>query len=102
MATQIKKVKETKLLAARELAEKAGVSTAVITKLLRKEFNRAGKTLVEGNRSGYRFNLNEDVPKQIIARAKTFKKQPKDVHTLTEILPEQVNEPIIEAKSNGD
>jgi len=67
MATQVKKVK---LLSARELAVKAGVSPAVLRKLLRKEFNRTGKVLVEGNRSEYRFDLNDPVTKKIIARAK--------------------------------
>jgi hypothetical protein len=43
----------------RELTEKSGVSPAVLRKLLRKEFNRAGKILVEGNSSEYRFNLND-------------------------------------------
>lgn len=51
MATQTKKAKETKLLTARELAEKTGISPAVLRKLLRKEFKRTGKTLVEGNRA---------------------------------------------------
>jgi len=78
MATQIKKVKETKLLTARELAQKAGVSPAVLRKLLRKEFNRAGKTVVEGNSSEYRFNLNDAMTKQVIARAKVLKDQPKE------------------------
>jgi hypothetical protein len=38
--------------------------------MLRKEFNRAGKTLVEGNRSEYRFDPNDTVTKDIIAKAK--------------------------------
>lgn len=92
MATQIKKAKETKLLSARELAQKAGVSPAVLRKLLRKEFNRACKTVVEGNRSEYRFNLNDAVTKQIIARAKELKEQPKEPQTSTE----PVNETTIE------
>ncbi len=84
MATQIKKEKETKLLTARELAEKAGVSPAVLRKLLRQEFNRAGKVLVEGNRSEYRFDPNDAVTKQIIARAKVLKEQPKEPQTSNE------------------
>ena len=35
--------KETKLLTAKELAEKAGVSPQVLRKTLRKEFNRAAR-----------------------------------------------------------
>ncbi|MBN2187294.1 MAG: hypothetical protein JW732_07600 [Dehalococcoidia bacterium] len=62
--------KETKLLTAEELAEKAGVSPQVLRKMLRKEFNRAGKTLVEGNRSEYRFDPNDPVTKDVIAKAK--------------------------------
>ena len=62
--------KETKLLTAKELAEKAGVSPQVLRKMLRKEFNRAGKTLVEGNRSEYRFDPNDPVTKDIVAKAK--------------------------------
>ena len=61
-----------KLLTARELADKAGVSPPVLRKLLRKEFNRAGKTLVEGNRAEYRFDPNNPVTKEIIARAKAL------------------------------
>lgn len=85
MATQIKKVKESKLLSARELAVKAGVSPAVLRKLLRKEFDRTGKVLVEGNRSEYRFNLNDSVTKQVIARAKELKEQPKEPQVTAEI-----------------
>jgi hypothetical protein len=64
--------KETKLLTAKELAEKAGISPEVLRKMLRKEFNRAGKTLVEGNRSEYRFDPNDAVTKDIITTAKEF------------------------------
>ena len=98
MATQIKKVKETKSLTARELAQKAGVSPAVLRKLLREVFNRVGKTVVEGNRSEYRFNLTDAVTKQIIARAKELKEQSKEPQTSTE----PVNEPVVEEKSNED
>jgi hypothetical protein len=38
--------------------------------MLRKEFNRAGKTLVEGHRSEYRFDPNDTVTTDIIAKAK--------------------------------
>jgi hypothetical protein len=62
--------KETKLLTAKELAERAGVSPQALRKIVRKEFNRAGKTLVEGNRSEYRFDPNNTVTKDIIAKAK--------------------------------
>ncbi|MGA9049013.1 MAG: hypothetical protein WB588_08470 [Dehalococcoidia bacterium] len=78
MATQVKKAKETKSLSAKELAQKAGVSPAVLRKLLRKEFNRVCKVPVEGNRSEYRFNLNDAITKQVIARAKELKEQPKE------------------------
>lgn len=61
--------KETKLLTAKELAEKAGISPQALRKMLRKEFNRAGKTLVEGNRSEYRFDPGDIVTKDIIAKA---------------------------------
>ena len=98
MATQIKKAKETKSLTARELAQKAGVSPAVLRKLLRKEFNRTGKVLVEGNRSEYRFNLNDAVTKQVITRAKELKEQPKEPPASTE----PVNEPVVTEKSNED
>ncbi|MBA7507649.1 hypothetical protein ES706_06369 [subsurface metagenome] len=58
------------LLTAKELAEKAGISPTELRKLLRKEFNRAGKTKVEGNRLEYRFDSSDLVVKQIIDRAK--------------------------------
>jgi DNA-binding transcriptional regulator YhcF (GntR family) len=98
MATQVKKAKETKLLSARELAQKAGVSPAVLRKLLRKEFNRAGKVLVEGNRSEYRFNLSDPVTKQVIARTKELKDQPKE----PQVSEETSSEPVVEEKSNED
>ena len=97
MTAQIKKEKETKLLTARELSVKAGVSPAVLRKLLRQEFNRVGKVLVEGNRSEYRFNLTDAVTKQIIARAKELKEQPKEPH----IMIDPVIESVVEEKSNG-
>jgi hypothetical protein len=78
MATQTKKAKETKMLTARELAEKAGISPALLRKLLRKEFNRAGKTVIEGNRQEYRFNPSDAVTKEIIVRAKALKEQPPE------------------------
>ena len=46
---------ETKMLTTTDLAEKAGLTPTELRKLLRKEFNRAGKTKVEGNRMEYRF-----------------------------------------------
>ena len=100
MATQVKKAKEPKLLSARELAVKAGVSPAVLRKLLRKEFNRAGKTVVEGNRSEYRFNLNDAVTKQVIARAKELKEQPKEPRESGANQSEPVTESEVEEKSN--
>jgi hypothetical protein len=63
---------EVKMLTAKQLAEKAGVSPADLRKLLRKEFNRAGKTKVEGNRMEYRFASNDPIVKQIIEKAKTL------------------------------
>lgn len=59
-----------KQLTAKEIAEKAGISPANLRKLLRKEFNRVGKTKVEGNRLEYRFDPNDPTTKQIIGRAK--------------------------------
>jgi len=59
--------KENKLITAKELAERAGISPQVPRKMLRKEFNRAGKTLVEGNRPEYRFDLSDTVTKSIIS-----------------------------------
>jgi len=67
------KMVETKLLTAKELAQKAEVSPQVLRKMLRKDFNRAGKALVEGNRSEYRFDPNDIVTKDIIAKAKELK-----------------------------
>jgi 3-hydroxyisobutyrate dehydrogenase-like beta-hydroxyacid dehydrogenase len=61
---------EVKMLTAKQLAEKAGVSPADLRKLLRKEFNRAGKTKVEGNRMEYRFASNDPTVKQIVEKAK--------------------------------
>jgi len=58
------------LLTAKDLAEKAGISPADLRKLIRKEFNRAGKTKVEGNRMEYRFNPSNPIVKQIIDRVK--------------------------------
>ena len=40
---------ETKMLIAKKLTDKAGVTPQVLRKILRKEFNRAAKTLVESN-----------------------------------------------------
>lgn len=58
------------LLTSKDLAEKAGISPQELRKLLRKEFNRAGKTKVEGNRLEYRFDLNDPNVKQILTRVK--------------------------------
>lgn len=43
--SQTEKTKEPKMLIAKELAGKAGVSPPVLRKMLRKEFKRAGKIL---------------------------------------------------------
>jgi hypothetical protein len=85
------------MLTARELAAKAGISPAVLRKLLRQEFNRAGKTVVEGNRSEYRFNPNDPVTKQIITRAKTLKEQVSQKKTT-----EPVSESAKEVTTNGN
>ena len=61
---------EVKMLTAKDLAEKAGISPTDLRKLLRKEFNRAGKTKVEGNRMEYRFDPNDPTVKRIIDRVK--------------------------------
>ena len=63
---------EVKMLTAKQLADKAGISPAELRKLLRKEFDRAGKTKVEGNRMEYRFASNDPIVKQIVAKAKTL------------------------------
>jgi 3-hydroxyisobutyrate dehydrogenase-like beta-hydroxyacid dehydrogenase len=63
---------EVKMLTAKQLAEKAGISPAELRKLLRKEFNRAGKTKVEGNRMEYRFAANDPIVKQIMEKAKVL------------------------------
>jgi 3-hydroxyisobutyrate dehydrogenase-like beta-hydroxyacid dehydrogenase len=63
---------EVKTLTAKQLAEKAGISPADLRKLLRKEFNRAGKTKVDGNRMEYRFAANDPIVKQIMEKAKTL------------------------------
>lgn len=59
------------LLTAKDLAEKAGITPLELRKLLRKNFNRAGKTKVEGNRMEYRFDTNDPIVKQIIDRVKS-------------------------------
>lgn len=87
---------EPQMLTAKDLATKAGISPAVLRKLLRQEFNRAGKTTVEGNRSEYRFSPNDPVIKQIIARAKELKEQGSMEKTT-----EAVNDTIKEENANG-
>ena len=66
---------EVKMLTAKQLAEKAGISPTSLRKLLRKEFNRAGKTKVEGNRMEYRFASNDPIVKQIVEKAKTLEEE---------------------------
>jgi hypothetical protein len=87
---------EPKILTARELAAKAGISPAALRKLLRHEFNRAGKITVEGNRSEYRFNPSDPVTKQIIARAKKLKEEALQAKT-----PEPENEPKEDGKDGN-
>ena len=66
---------EVKTLTARDLAEKAGISPAGLRKILRSEFNRAGKTKVEDNRMEYRFDPNDPIVKQIIDRIKSLQRE---------------------------
>lgn len=63
---------ETKMLTVKDLAEKVEMTPVELRKLLRKEFNRAGKTKVEGNRMEYRFASNDPIVKQIVEKAKTL------------------------------
>jgi hypothetical protein len=73
---------ETKMLTANDLAEKAGLTPVELRKLLRKEFNRAGKVKVEGNRMEYRFAPNDPIVKQIIQKTKAqIAGKPKDAKT---------------------
>ena len=62
---------EIKMFTARDLAEKAGITPVELRRLLRSEFNREGKTKVEGNRVEYRFNPNDPIVKQIMDRVKS-------------------------------
>jgi len=59
------------ILTVKDLAEKAGISPTELRKLLRKEFNRTGKTKVEGNRMEYRFDPNDPIVKKIMNRIKS-------------------------------
>jgi hypothetical protein len=70
---------EVKMLTAKQLAEKAGVSPAELRKLLRKEFDRAGKTKVEGNRMEYRFAASDPIVKQIVDKAKALAAEKPEV-----------------------
>jgi len=54
----------------KQLAEKAGISPVELRKLLRKEFNRFGRTKVEGNRMEYRFDPNDPIVKKIMDKIK--------------------------------
>ena len=58
------------MLTVKDLSEKAGITPTELRKLLRKEFNRPGKTEVEGNCMEYRFDFNDPTVKQIIDRVK--------------------------------
>lgn len=46
--------------------------------MLRKEFTRAGKTLVEDNRSEYRFDPDDSVTEHITARVEQLGEEPED------------------------
>jgi len=66
---------EVKMLTVRDLAERAGITPVELRKLLRSEFNRAGKTKIEDNRMEYRFDPNDPIVKQIIDRVKSLQKE---------------------------
>jgi len=66
---------EVKMITAKDLAEKAGISPTELRKLLRSEFNRAGKTKVEDNRMEYRFDPDDPIVKQITDRVKSLQKE---------------------------
>jgi hypothetical protein len=59
-----------KMLIARDLAGKAGITPAKLRRLLTNKFNRAGKTGVGKKRVEYRFDSSDPLVKQIIAQAK--------------------------------
>jgi DNA replication protein DnaD len=68
---------EAKILTVKDLAEKVGITPVELRKLLRKEFNQAGKTKVEGNRMEYRFDPNDPIVKQIMEKVKPKNLKPK-------------------------
>lgn len=77
---------ETKLLTARQLAEKAGIDHRVLRRIIRKCFKGIGKTQVEGKRSEYHFDPNDQTTKDILAKVKELK--PKG-QTKTEVKKEK-------------
>lgn len=78
---------ETKTLTAKDLADKAGITPAELRKILRKEFNRTGKTKVEGNRMEYRFTSNDPIVKQIMEKVKS---QTVEKATEEKIVPNEI------------
>ncbi len=61
------------LLTSRQLAEKAGIDHRVLRRIIRKYFKGAAKTQVEGKRSEYRFDPNDQTTKDILAKLKELK-----------------------------
>jgi len=53
--------RDARLLTARELSAKAGVTPQVLGKLLRREFDQKGKPKGDSNKPKYRFDLNAPV-----------------------------------------
>ena len=88
---------EIKMLTARDLAEKAGITPVELRRLLRREFNRVGKTKVEGNRMEYRFTPNDPILKQIVGKAKAVVAEKAQEGQTAEEKPEPER-----AKNEGD
>jgi hypothetical protein len=91
MATQTKKAKETKLLTARELA---GLQDNVHGHPLESRdshvrLRRTQNDIFKFNRAEYRFNPNDAVTKQIIARAKALKESPPEPQKESNTEPQQ-------------
>ena len=93
---------EPKMLTAKDLADKAGITPAELRKLLRKDFDRVGKVKVEGNRMEYRFAPNDPVVKQIIQKVKdqaVEKAKEQEAQTKQEkVEPEKAEKPEITDK----
>jgi len=87
--------KETKLLTAKESAEKAGISPQVLRKILRKEFDRAGKTLVAGTRAEYRSDPDDSVTEHITARVEQLGEKPEEDSQFKKVITNLTASPII-------